>query len=101
MNEEKKTELFSVLAAIDDNVTELERTRDMLQLFDEQLTDGFDLLSKGESWAATYFVRRFHLMRSLLDAVEIQLADSIRSTAESLNAGFTVIRNNKANENAG
>lgn len=101
MNAEKNNDFFSVLNAIDENMAELERARDILRVFDEQLMEGYELLNKGESWAATYFVRRFHLLRSLLDAVELQLVDSIGSAVETLDTGFTIIRNNKAIENEG
>lgn len=98
MNTEKKVNIYQVLSAIEENVVGLERTRDLLQLLDEQF---IDILSKGEPWADSYFVDRFQLLRSLLDAIKIQFTGSIASTIEALDEGFTIIRNNKAIEHEG
>lgn len=101
MNTEKKADFYQVLSAIDKNVAELGRARDLLQLFDEQLSENIDILSKGEPWAASYFVDRFRLLRSLLDTIMIQLMDSIGSATETLDEGLAIARKNREIENEG
>ena len=90
MDHKNNVDLHSLLSDLDDNNVEIERARDMLQLFDEHLDSELEVLRKEKQWATEYFLNRFHLLRSLLDAIEIQLSDTAVSMAETLQKGYDI-----------
>ena len=85
MDRKSKVDMYDLLSDLSDSNVEIMRARNILYLFGEQLDDELEVLQKEKQMAIDYFMNRYRLLRSLLDAIEIQLADTTASLAETMN----------------
>lgn len=85
MDHKRIVNMYDLLSDLSDSNVKIMRARDILYLFGEQLDDELEALQKEKQMAIDYFMNRYRLLRSLLDAVEIQLADTTVSLAETMN----------------
>lgn len=84
MNRKNKIGMYDVFSDLSDRSVEIGRMRDMLYLFGEQLDSEVETLHKEGQMARFCFMNRYRLLRSLLDAIEIQFADTVASMAETV-----------------
>lgn len=85
MDHKRIVNMYDLLSDLSDSNVKIMRARDILYLFGEQLDDELEALQKEKQMDIDYFMNRYRLLRSLLDAVEIQLADTTVSLAETMN----------------
>lgn len=73
MSSERKPNMKDVILAIDDNAIEIDRVRNLLQLYDELIREELEILNHAEPWIKEYITRRHEVIDSVLVSASRQL----------------------------
>lgn len=97
MNEARERTMFDVLTGFEDCLVYVDRIRDMLQIYDEQLESELNVLKKhGGQGGVTFFLNRNGLLKSLLDSIRMQLYDISDEMGKNLECGYEIEKKNRA-----
>ena len=96
MSNEEKSAMFAVLGELEGNSFEIERVRDMLQIYDEWMETEMKSFSLGRSEMLFLFPKRYKMLHSLMDAIQIQLKATLAEMDKNLKAGYDISRSGRA-----
>ena len=95
MSNEEKSAIFAVLGDLEGNSFEIERVRDMLQLYDEWMENEMESFSSGRSEMLFLFPMRYKMLHSLMDAIQIRLKATLAEMDKNLKAGYDISRRDR------
>ena len=84
--------IFSVLSDMEGNMVEVADIENLLQLFDENLSDAVACIDPKEPWTAAQFKCRFDLYYSTLSVIRSRLHDVAKQMLASVDGGYEIIR---------
>ena len=84
--------IFSVLSDLECNMAEIADIKNLLQLFDENLSEAVAGIDPDEPWTAAHFKCRFDIYYSTLSVIRSRLYEVAEEMLASVDRGHEILR---------
>lgn len=90
MNDTKQNDLFSVMSDIEESMIYFMMVQNLIQVYDECIDRELQILRDSSEPRANHFMKRFELLQSQIDSIQMQMREAVDKMSKSVQTGYDI-----------